>query len=173
MRRITVCLLSVVMVLGTILLSGGLTATAQEATPPAEEEGLEGISFTFLGGGETDTLPTAPAGIYLVRIDLAPGAVLPSDPSDPSLSVFTVETGVITVTVDAPLTVLHLPTNAEPGPDDFEQVAAGEEFTMEAGDSTLFPANIGGEIRNDGEEDAVMVGTMIESIDERQATPQD
>ena len=170
MRRITVCLLSVVMVLGTILLSGGLTATAQEATPAAEEE-LEGISFEFLGGAETDTLPSSPAGVYLVRIVLAPGAVLPSDANDPSLAVFGVEAGVITLNVDAPMTVLHLPANAEPGPDDFEQFAAGEDFTMEAGDSTLFPANVGGEIRNDGEEDAIMVGTIIEPIDDSQATP--
>lgn len=172
MRRITVFLLSVVMVLGTILLGGRPIAMAQEATPQGEEEGLEGISLEFLGGGETETLPSAPVSVILVRVGLAPGAAFPADANDPSIAVITVEAGVVTMNVEAPMTVLHLPANAEPGPEDFEQYAAGQEFTMEVGDSTLFPANVGGEIRNDGEEDAILLGTIIEPSGGSQATPE-
>ena len=52
-----------------------------------------------------------------------------------------------------------------------EEIAAGTEFTMTAGDSAFFPANIAGEVRNDGQEPAVVLIAIIESLAAAAATP--
>lgn len=42
-----------------------------------------------------------------------------------------------------------------------EAIPAGTKFTMAAGDSAFFPANVAGEVRNDGQEPAVaLVATL-------------
>lgn len=162
MRRAVVVLLSAIVLLGTDLVGGGALVAAQDSTPAAEEEGFgEGVSFEFLGAGETKTLPRDPADIVLVRIGLEPGASLTSDPEDPGIALFAIEAGAVTFSVDAPITVLHLPEGGQPGPDDQHVFAAGEEFTMEEGDSALFPSHLTGEARNDGDKDASVLATLI------------
>ena len=168
MRRLSVVLLSIVILVGSLLLGGGRLIAAQDATPAAEAP--EGVSFEFLGGGETDVLPSAPAGISLVRITLAPGASFPAEADDPSLALVVVLAGTVTVNIEAPVTVLH-PVNKEPTAKDFEAFPAGQDFTMEVGDSALFPASTAGEVRNDGTEDAVLLGALIEPNGGEGATP--
>lgn len=162
MHRASVLLLSAVVLLESSLIGGGALAAAQVDTPPTEEGDFgEGVSFEFLGAGETKTLPRDPADIVLVRIGLEPGASLTSDPEDPGIALFAIEAGAVTFSVDAPITVLHLPEGGQPGPDDQHVFAAGEEFTMEEGDSALFPSHLTGEARNDGDEDASILATLI------------
>jgi quercetin dioxygenase-like cupin family protein len=173
MRRLTVALLSIVILVGSLLFSGGRLVAAQDATPAASDEGAppEGVTFEFLGGGETETLPAAPAGMYLVRITLAPGASLPGEADDPSLILVVVEAGTVSLNIDAPITVLHATANEEPGPEDFEPIEAGQNFTMEVGDSAILPANVAGEIGNDGTEDVVLLGAIVEPSGQDGATP--
>jgi len=172
MRRLSlsVALLSIVILVGSLLLGGGRLVAAQDATPAAGDEGAppEGVTFEFLGGGETDVLPSAPASIFLARVTLAPGASFPVEADDPSLAIVVIEAGAITFNIEAPVTVLHSVGNEEPTAEDFE---AGQDFTMEVGDSALFPASTAGEVRNDGTEDAVALAALIEPNGEEGATP--
>ncbi len=170
MRRASVLLLSAVVLLGTALMGGASFAAAQDATPPAEEG--EGGSFEFIGYGEAEKLPAGPAAVELFRIVMEPAGSFPLDPADPSVGIVTIESGALTVLADTPLTVLHPVEDGEFGPDDFEQFAADEEFTMEEGDSMVYPANVGGEVRNDGEEDVSVLIANIEPLEEEgAATP--
>ena len=173
MRRLSVVLLSIVFLVGSLLLGGGHLVAAQDATPVAgdEEAPPEGVTFEFLGGGETDVLPSAPAEIFLARVTLAPGASFPSEADDPALALAVIEAGAITFNIEAPVTVLHSVGNEEPTAEDFEEMPAGQDFTMEVGDSALFPASVAGEVRNDGTEDAVALAAFIEPTGEEGATP--
>ena len=173
MRRLSVVLLSIIILVGSLVFGGGRLVAAHDATPAAgdEEAPPEGVTFEFLGGAETDVLPSSPAGIALVRITLAPGASFPAEPDDPAIALVVIEAGAITFNIEAPVTVLHPAGNEEPTAEDFEAFPAGQDFTMNVGDSTLFPASTAGEVRNDGTEDAVLLAALIEPNGEEGATP--
>ena len=149
--------LVLLLMVGLVGAVGALTAAvAQEASPAAveaegEEFPPEGVSFEFLGYGPGTVLPANPADVVLFRLALEPGVSFPADPTDPSVGLVAIESGALTFVVEAPITVLHPVVGGFPGPDDFETVPAGEEFTMEKGDSAVFPPNVAGELRNDGE----------------------
>jgi hypothetical protein len=147
-----------VLVVLAVLLSlalGAAVVTAHEGhdgTPPADEEEVgQGVSLEFLGLGETETLPPGPAYIQLFRIIIEPGGSV-ALPEYPSTALASIESGAVTLRVDTPITVLHVPKDADPGLEDYEQFAANEEFTLKEGDSAPFPPNVAGEVRNDGEE---------------------
>ena len=169
MRRLSMVLLSIVILVGSLVLGGGRLVAAQDASPAAEEP--EGVTFEFLGGGETEVLPSAPAEVYLARVTLAPGASFPSEADDPALALVVIEAGTVTFNIEAPVTVLHPVGNEEPTAEDFETFPAGQDFTMDVGDSALFPPNVAGEIRNDGTEDAMALVAIIEPSHEGGATP--
>jgi quercetin dioxygenase-like cupin family protein len=173
MRRLSVALLSIVILFGSLLLGGGRLVAAQDATPVAgdEEAPPEGLTFELLGLGETDVLPSAPAEIGLVRVTLAPGTSFPGEADDPSIALVVIEAGAITFNFEVPITVLHPVGNEEPTAEDFEEMPAGQDFTMEVGDSALFPASVAGEVRNDGTENAVALAAFIEPSGEEEATP--
>jgi quercetin dioxygenase-like cupin family protein len=171
MRRFSVFLsVIVVMVLGVAALTAQPVAIAQEATP-ASEEGMdfEGITFepvSFAFGADVAT----PADLVLVRIGFEPGASLPGEENDPTVGIVLVESGALTVQVDGSLTVTRgagmgaaMATAEATG--DFstlmESVAAGEVVTLEAGDAAYLPANMTGEIRNDGDEPAVALAFLV------------
>ncbi len=156
MRRLSVVLLSIVILVGSLVFGGGRLVVAQDATPAAgdEEAPPEGVTFEFLGGGETDVLPSAPVDVFLARVALA-----------------VVEAGTVSFNIEAPVTVLHPAGNEEPTAENFEAFPAGQDFTMEVGDSALFPASVAGEVRNDGTEDAVALAAFIDPNGEAEATP--
>ena len=146
---------------------------AQDATPSPEE--LEGLTFEPLGFGTAEELPPAPAGVGLARVRFEPGAGFPIEPGDPSLVLVYVESGALTFRMEAPIRVLRgaamaamaaamaTPGAGEEGaPPEPEEVAAGTEFVLEAGDSALFPPFVGGEARNDGPAAAVALAALIE-----------
>ena len=99
---------------------------------------------------------SAPVDVFLARVTLALAVV---------------EAGTVSFNIDAPITVLHSVGNEEPTAEDFEAFPAGQDFTMEVGDSALFPASTAGEVRNDGTEDAVILAAIIEPSNEGGATP--
>jgi len=173
MRRLSVVLLSIVILVGSLVLGGGRLVAAQDATPAAgdEEDFPEGLTFELLGLGETDVLPSTPVEIGLVRVTFAPGASFPAEADDPSIALIVIEAGAITFNIEAPVTVLHSVGNEEQTAADFEEMPAGQDFTMEVGDSAVFPASVAGELRNDGTEDAVLLLAFIDPNGEAEATP--
>src|SRR5688500_17095875 len=144
MRRQGPVLLSVaaVVLLGALALAGLRPAVAQDATPSAEEFAPAGVGFEPLGFGTAEELPAAPADLVLVRFTFDPGAVLPGEADDPSVLLAYVESGVLTVRLEAPIRVTRAATIAafatpgaveEGAVPEVEEIAAGTEFTLEAG----------------------------------------
>ena len=182
MRRFSVLIAVVAFVLGGLLVAGRTADTvAQEGTPPADEfEPPEGVTFAPLAFGTAEELPAAPADLVLLRFTIDPGAGFPIEADDPSVGFVYVEAGALTFRVEAPIRVTRAATiaafatpgaieaGAVPGP---EEVAAGTEFTLEAGDSVVIPANVGGELRNDGQEQAEGLVVLVGPPEGGEATP--
>ncbi len=170
MRRFTVFVSVVaVMLVGIVGLDPHPAAIAQEATPAAEEFMPEGITFepvTFATGVDL----MSPADVFVARIGLEAGSGFPIEDSDPSGGILLVESGTFTVQVEGPITVtrgagLNEAMAAAEATGDFsalmETVADGEAVTLEAGDAAYIPGNVNGEIRNDGEEQAMGLAFLI------------
>ena len=168
MRRFaTLRSLIVVVLFGTVALHGSPVTLAQEATPAGEE--MAGITFepvTFALGVEL----MGPSDVFVARIGVDPGAAFPIEETDPSTGILLVESGAFTVQVDAPVSVTRgavLSENmatAEATADIssfLESVAAGEAVTVEAGDAVYIPANVAGEIRNEGQGQAVGLAFLV------------
>ena len=186
MRRASVLVPVFVLLLGALVIGVGsrvLPTAAQEETPTSEEE-LEGVSFEPLGFGTTEELPAAPAELLLARVTLDPGAGFPIEEDDPSVGLLYVESGSLTIRVEAPVTVIRAATIAAfatPGAAEGEvtppeEVAAWTEYTLNERDSVVIPANVAGEVRNDGTEPAVAMGALIipaetDETGEADATP--
>ncbi len=168
MRRLRV-LLSVVfvIVLGATALSVQPQAIAQEATPAGEE--MEGITFEPVTFALAVDL-MSPSDFFVARIGVDPGAAFPLEETDPTTGILLVESGAFTVQVEGPVSVTR---GAEMGEamaaaEDtadistfMESVAAGEAVTLEAGDAAYIPANVAGEIRNEGQERAVGLAFLV------------
>src|ERR687889_172496 len=101
MRRFAV-LASVIaaMLLGLLALHTQPLTIAQEGTPTAEgfafAPGVIGYALAYAEGQEEPSL---------YRLTFAPGATLSGGDTDPSLALGFVETGTLTVTIDAPVMV--------------------------------------------------------------------
>jgi mannose-6-phosphate isomerase-like protein (cupin superfamily) len=100
------------------------------------------------------------------RVTIAPGADIPGSPDDPGFSFFRIESGILTVHTDSPLSVVRAAALAEalstPGTmPTMEEISADAEFTLAAGDSVTFPPGVGGSLRNDGSEPVVLLTTQI------------
>ncbi len=164
----------IIALLGLLVASSPVArAIAQDGTPAAGDEGafgIEGVSFEPLAVAPGMTLPGT-ADLVLVRIGLEPGAVLPSDPEDPSLAMVLIESGELTLVLDGPVTITRAGSfapalaTAEAGgafvaPE--ETTEADDTVTVQAGDVVVFPPNIGGEIRNEGEEPVVGLAFIVE-----------
>jgi hypothetical protein len=98
----------------------------------------------------------------MTRATFAPGAVLPLDPSDPSLGFFLAESGTITVRQDMPIGVIRAGTAFGPGtPIAQEIVGANTDGTLSTGDAFMSPPNVTGEVRNDGTVAVVLLVTSV------------
>ena len=174
MRRGSVVALLIALVFAIVGSQGMHPSTqAQDATPPSEQQAgaPEGVSFVSLASGTIEVLSPGTANLVLGRIRLAPGAVLPFDPTDPSVDLVFVSTGTFTFRVDAPMTVARSASAGTPAPTEPEAIAAGTEFTLSDGDSALFPPNASGEVRNDGDEDATAWVTNVALFTPAASTP--
>ena len=87
---------------GLALAARGVSAAAQEGTPPADEGALEGVVFGPLGFGTTEEVPAAPAQFALSRAVIDPGAGFSRQGDIVALlSLFYVESGALTLQMDA------------------------------------------------------------------------
>jgi quercetin dioxygenase-like cupin family protein len=127
------------------------------------------VIFEPLGFAPSITV-SSPSDLVLIRFRLESGAVLPSDPGDPSVALLVVETGEITIEVDGPVTVTRGGAfntgvaTAEAGgvfAVATEAVPAGEAVTLRVGDAAVIPANLSGELRNDGQEAASGLAAIV------------
>lgn len=167
MRRVASVFPFLIVLLLGLLVAGPSAATLaqDDATPAAEEDFQlpEGVSFETLGYGTAENLP--PTGdILLFRLRLEPGASFPVDP-DPSPGLVAIEEGSVTTSLDAPIAVLRAAGEGTPFPVETEQVEAGTEVTLEAGDSAVVQGGVSGEIRNDGDEEAVLLLAIVTQVE--------
>ncbi|MFN8593157.1 MAG: hypothetical protein U0031_17005 [Thermomicrobiales bacterium] len=156
----------VVLALGLAVMGGsGAVTRAQEATPSSGEMmAPEGVAFTPLGLAPGVLLPGA-TNLTVARAEFAPGAGFPLDVNDPEGALVIMEAGTLTMQVEgqgwlisrgaAMQQAMASPTAGEPDLSAvMEQVAPGQEATLQAGDVSYIPGNIAGEVRNTGQEPA-------------------
>jgi hypothetical protein len=136
-----------------------------------ESEFGEGATAELLGFGVIPALPSQPAALALQRVQIAPGGSIVTPADDPRVVLLYVERGTLTVRNTVATTVTRGTALATPGAQAQEAIPAGTEFTMTAGDSSLSPAGSGGELRNDGTEDVVLLAGVILPIPTGVATP--
>jgi quercetin dioxygenase-like cupin family protein len=174
MRRRSISALLISLMIATVAgLGMNLGTRAQDATPPAGQQGgaPEGVSFVTLASGTIQVLSPGTANLVLGRIKLDPGATLPFDPTDPSVDLVYMTSGTLTFTIDAPMTVARGVEAGTPIPTEPEAIPANTEFTLSDGDSALFPPNAGGEVRNDGDEEATAWVTNVALFTTTAGTP--
>jgi hypothetical protein len=184
MRRVPILIAFV-----AVVLAGGFAGArapggvvAQDASPAAEEFGPPpGVAAETLAFGMVDALPVTPAMIFLDRLTIDPGVSLPAEPGDPNFAFTLVESGSLTILSDTPLAIARAAALAEalesPGTmPEIEETTADTDVTLSAGDSIVFPPEVGGELRNDGTEPVVLLGVVIAPVDammeSEEATPE-
>jgi uncharacterized RmlC-like cupin family protein len=170
MRRFSVFLLLVVVsLLGSVAMQVQPVVVAQEATPSSDMQEPEGVTFEPLGIASGVALPS-PADLITVRLTIDPGAVLPSEASDPTGGMLIVESGIVTIRINAPWAIARsgslnaaIATAEATGtftPSD-DQIASDESAIMEPGDVAYLPGSVSGEIRNYGAEPAVALVVLV------------
>ena len=165
-------LVALIVVLLSFAVAGPAGALTQEGTPPPEEEFElpEGVSFEALGYGAVAELPAAPAELSLFRFGFEPGAGFDLD-EEASVAFVYVEAGVLTFTMEGPMTVLRAAGAGTPFPVETETFAAGEAFELAAGDSAVFPAGVAGEVRNEGDEPVSVLSADVGPTQGQVGTP--
>jgi hypothetical protein len=157
-RRIVSLGVVLVVLLGVMALGASRSATAQEYYKAGT---LEGATAELLAVGQLPSSLPQPAGIALQRLRIDPGGriVVPAD--DPKLVLFYVESGTLTVRSTVAAVVTRGAALATPGAQKQEAISAETEFTMSAGDSSLSPAGSGGELRNEGSAEVILLAGLI------------
>ncbi|MDQ3695498.1 MAG: hypothetical protein M3464_18030 [Chloroflexota bacterium] len=165
-------LVSVVAValIGLAALGARPAAVAQEATPVTEVV-FEDVEAEVLASGLIPAYPPEPAEMVLLHLRFEPGGrvLIPAD--DPGLDLVYVEAGTVTVRVTVPVVALRGAVLATPGARAQEEVPAGTEFTLGAGDSFVAPFLSGGELRNDGAEEAIVRIAYVAPVPPATPTP--
>lgn len=143
------------------LLAGGVAAqpaaTAQDATPAAETA-ASGVVAEEVAFARIEEMPESPAALRVVRYRFEPGAALVTDPAAETIAVLYVEQGTLTVQVDDPVSVTGGGA-ATP----IAEIAAGTAIELGPGQAIALPPAVTGEIRNGGQEPALVLASVIES----------
>jgi hypothetical protein len=146
----------------SLVLAGGLgrgrvtRVSAQEATPEGGMT-MEGVTLEPLAFGIAPVLPPAPALFQLARMRFAPGGRVTVPANDPGLVLILVEAGTMSGTATTPTRILRVAAVATPEADPFEEIAAGNEYTAGPGDSFIGEPSAGGDFRNDGPDELVLL----------------
>jgi hypothetical protein len=155
---------------GLAALAGLPFGVAAQDASPAAEGPPPGLAFETLAFIPVDALPAAPVISIIDRVTIEPGAVLPSEPDSPNLTLFLVEQGTLTIQTGASIGITRgqaVAAALEAG-GEFpvtEQTAAGADVTMETGDAAAWPGLVGGELRNDETEPVVLLAINIVPAD--------
>jgi mannose-6-phosphate isomerase-like protein (cupin superfamily) len=167
MRRFSVFLpVVVVVLLGFVIMGVRPVAVAQEATPPSDEMNVEGLTFEPIGFVQGVTLPS-PADLGAARAGFEPGTGFPLEASDPEGAFVVVESGTLTVQIEEMTWTISRSSGSS------EEVALGEEATLEAGDSAYVPGSVTGKVRNNGQERAEALVFLVSPAGAMaEATPQ-
>jgi hypothetical protein len=152
------------------------TEIHEAAEAPEEEAAGEsvfgaGAAADLLAIGAIPALPAEPAALALQRVRIAPGGHIETPADDPRVVLLYVESGTLTVRNTVDTTVTRGLALATPGAQAQETIPAETEFTMTAGDFSLSPAGSGGELRNDGAEEVILLAGVILPIPADAATP--
>ncbi|MDQ3654961.1 MAG: hypothetical protein M3457_07775 [Chloroflexota bacterium] len=133
-------LLACIALLGALLVGNGAVATAQDAPPDSFElaPGVTVDNMVFVEGQENPSL---------YDLHFAPGVTYPVQAS-PSLELVYMESGTMTLRLNAPVTVTQM--GAKSG----ETVAADAEFTLIEGQYFVLSPGVSEKVRNDTEETA-------------------
>jgi hypothetical protein len=161
-RRLSLVLVVILVSVAAVFASSPLVH-AQDATPAADTGEPEGITFDVLDLGTVEAFPAGAATVTLIRLRVEPGAGL-TFPPEPGLGLHVVESGALTIrnfTADVVVTRAAPAGSDEPGTR--EILPAGEETTLEPGDSFVFPP-VAGEWRNDGQETVVFTVVLIDPV---------
>jgi quercetin dioxygenase-like cupin family protein len=144
-----------------VLTAGGAIA-AQSATPEAGTDIAlpAGVTVQNLAVGSATPLLPSGASIELVRFTFAPGAVVVLPEASPSLALVYVESGVLSVRIEAPAMLARVAAGGSPG--EPEPISAGTAFTADQGDSFVGPPHVAVEARNDGSEPLVLLMAVLE-----------
>jgi hypothetical protein len=168
MSRLSVLLSLIVVVLLTVLAPPAQpVAIAHEATPAAVK--IAGVTFEPVALVAGIDLPS-PGDLFVARAALDPGGVVPIEKGDPALGILLVESGILTLQLEGPMTVTRgagvgkTMATAEATGDVstlMESIPAGQAVTLAAGDAAYIPAHVAGEIRNEGQERAVRLAILV------------
>ena len=102
--------------------------------------------MTFEALASAPGFPLPATGDLSIAHQLRFGNGVPHVRGDLTHGLAVIESGELTIRPGRPLAV----TRAEPsGATATEEIAAGQEVTVRAGDTVLFPPLVGGELRND------------------------
>lgn len=166
MRRLSV--LSTVVALLMVSIVMGISA--QDATPPSGEMEMP-QSFEIAPGVVVDNMVFAPGamepGSY--RLHFEPGVVYQVQSSG-ALELVYIESGELVMTLDGVVTIGELADNRTVG----DAIEANLETVISAGQYFVLQPGVGGEIRNDGEEVAIVsvAGILPSGMVTTVATPE-
>lgn len=155
-----------VLAIGAMVGTGQALSHAQ--TDPATPEPGPAVTTEVLGSGE----PDAATGqtLWLLRVTFEPGAVA-APHTHPGATVFSIESGEITFAlVDGSASVTRAGgTPEEPMPS--EELTAGSEVVLTAGDSVFYQEDAVLDERNDGDEPGVILVSNLRGTDEPAREP--
>src|SRR5215218_9464781 len=115
----------VFLVVALTLLGSLAPVAAQEATPAATPAGPpEGVEIRSLASGSMEILAPGTAALGFGRVTLAPGAILPFDPNDPSAALIYIASGTATFRIESPISVARSAKSGTPVPTEPEEIAA-------------------------------------------------
>ncbi len=124
-----------------------------EASPAATPTGGSAATGEVLIQYDVDAMPNAPMTVRLLRITLEPGASVPMH-THPGLEFDYVESGTLTTRSDG-ASVVSIGG---------QQSEATEPQTLTAGDWVHYPAEIGMNLANEGDEPLVLLSAVVLSV---------
>jgi hypothetical protein len=144
--------------------------SAQDATPPSGEMGMP-ESFEIAPGVVVDNMVFAPGAMEpsSYRLHFEPGVVYQVEPGG-ALELVYIESGELAMTLDGVVTVGELGDSRTVG----DAIEANLEVVVSASQYFVLQPGVSGEIRNDGEEVAIVsvAGILPSGLVTTVATPE-
>lgn len=144
---------AIISALAVLLLALAPAAGAQDASPEASPAASPAAEGDVLVQYDVETMPNAPMTVRLLRITLEPGASVPMH-THPGLEFDLVESGTLTTRSDG-ASIVNIGG---------EQSETTEPQTLTAGDWVHYPAEVGMNLANEGDEPLVMLSAVVLSV---------